>query len=56
MLPPNNHKVSTLVAQHHIMNIIRKTINHLNATQRSDNVSEEPVYALLKEVQFHYPL
>ena len=50
-----NAKVSTLKAQFHCMNIIKDTIQHINPTQIPVDVSDQPVYALSKEVQLRYP-
>ena len=55
IMPLINHKVSTLKAQFHCMNIIKGTIQHKNPTQIPVDVSDQPVYALSKEVHLRYP-
>ena len=54
-MPLINKKVATLKAQFHCMNIIKDTINFINPTQVPIDVSDQPVYALSKEIQLRYP-
>ena len=55
MLPPINKKVASMEAWYHWMNIIHKTIELLNQNQILIDVSDQPVYAYLKEVQWRHP-
>ena len=55
VLPPINKKVVSIEAQYHWMSIIHKTIEFLNENQILIDASDQPVYAYLKEVQWHHP-
>ena len=55
LMPLINEKVSLLKVQHHIMSIVQKAIKFLNSNQVPIDVSDQPVYALSKEVQIRYP-
>ena len=55
MLPPISKKVASMEAWYHWMNIIHKTIELLNQNQILIDVSDQPVYAYLKEVQWRHP-
>ncbi len=44
--PLIGEKVSTLKAQYHCMNIIKKDANFINRSQKPIDVSDQPVYAL----------
>lgn len=54
LMPLINEKVNTLKAQYHTMNIIKKTIEFTNEGQIPVDASDQPVYALSKEVQIGY--
>ena len=54
LMPLIHEKVATLKAQFHCMNIIKDTIKFINP-QIPIGVSDQPVYALSKEVQLRYP-
>ena len=54
LMPLINEKVNTLKAQYHTMNIIKKTIKFTNEGEIPVDVSNQPVYALSKEVQIGY--
>ena len=47
--------VHTLSTQYHCMEIIKKTINHLNPGQTPVDVCVQPVYTLTKEIHWRYP-
>ena len=51
MIPPFNKKVATLEAQYHCMTMIKKMINFISEHQIPVDVSDQPVYALSREVQ-----
>ena len=55
ILPLIGDKVSTLDMQHHTMKLNIKIVNVLNPGQTPVDVSDCPVYALTKEVQFRFP-
>ena len=54
LLPLINQKVETLQSQFHCMNIIKNTIHYINPNQVPVDISDQPVYALSKEVQLRY--
>ena len=54
-MPLINEKVNTLKSQYHCMRIIKKTINFTNKGQVPIETSDQPVYAISKEVQLCYP-
>ena len=56
LMPLINEKVSTLKAQYNCMEIIKNTKNVINSGHIPIDVSDQPVYALSKEVQLRYPL
>ena len=47
--------VHTLIMQYHCMKIIMQTVNFLNPGQIPVDVSDQPVYALTKELQWRKP-
>ena len=51
MMPPINRKIATLEAQYHLMTIIKATIHFLNERQIPVDVSDQPLFALSKELQ-----
>ena len=55
MLPPINKTVASMEAQYHWMSIIHKTIEFSNENQIPIDVSDQPVSAYLKEVQWRHP-
>ena len=54
-MPLINEKVATLKSQFHCMNIIKGTIKSINPHQIPIDVSDQPVYALTKAIQWRYP-
>ena len=54
-MPLINEKVSTLKSQYHCKDIIKKTINITNKGQVPTDASDQPVYAISKELQIRYP-
>ena len=54
LMPWINEKVNTLKSQYHCMGIIKKTINFTDKGQIPIGASDQPVYAILKEVQIRY--
>ena len=56
LMPLINEKVNTLKSQYHCMRTIKKTINFTNKGQVPIDTSDQPVYAISKEVQICYPL
>ena len=56
LMPMINKKVSTLDAQYHIMCMVKKLICHINQHQIPIDVSDQPVFALSKELQLRLPL
>ena len=54
-MPLINEKVATLKSQFHCMNIIKGTIKSINPHQIPIDVSDQPVYALTKAMQWRYP-
>jgi len=55
LMPLISEKVNTLKSQYHCMSIIKKTSYHLNSKQVPIDTSDQPVFALSKEVQLRYP-
>ena len=55
ILPLIGDKVNTLDMQYHTMKLNIKIVNVLNPGQTPVDVSDCPVYALTKEVQFRFP-
>ena len=51
MIPPINKKIATLEAQYHLMTIIKSTIHFLNEKQIPVDASDQPLFALSKEIQ-----
>ena len=54
-MPLINEKVNTLKSKYHCMRIIKKTINFTSKGQVPIDTSDQPVYAISKEVQICYP-
>ena len=55
LMPLINEKVNTLKSQYHCMAIIKKTINFTNKGQVLIDTSDQPVWAISKEMQIRYP-
>ena len=55
LMPLMNEKVNTLKAQYHTMSVIKKTTHFINRNQIPVDASDQPVYALSKEIQLRYP-
>ena len=56
LMPMINKKVHTLDAQYHIMSLIKNHISYINKDQIPVDVSDQPVFALSKELQLRLPL
>ena len=54
LLPLIRDKVNTLDMQYHIMKLNIKAVEALNPGQTPVDVSDQPVYALTKEVQYRF--
>ena len=55
IMPMINKPVHTIETQYHIMSINKKTTNFLNVSQTPIDVSDQPVYALTRTIQWKYP-
>ena len=55
IMPMIREPVHTLQMQYHCMQITKTTIEAVNPGQTPVDVSDQPVYALIKEVQWRYP-
>ena len=55
LMPLINKKVSTLEAQYHIMSMVKKIVQYVNHNQVPIDVSDQPVFALSKELQLRLP-
>lgn len=55
LMPLINEQISSLKAQYHIMNIVKKTSHFLNQHQVPIDVSDQPVFAYSQEIQLRYP-
>ena len=55
VLPQLRDKVSTFNMQAHLMHLNMKWTEALNPDQTAVDVSDQPVYALTKEIQLQYP-
>ena len=54
MLPPINKKVASVKSKYYCMIIIHKAIKLLNENQITIDVSDQPVHAYSKEVQWRH--
>ena len=55
LLPLLRDKVNTLEMQRHVMRLNSKAVSELNPNQTPVDMSDQPVYALTKEVQYRFP-
>lgn len=55
IMPLLREPVHTLQMQYHCMTITKTTIDAVNHGQTPVDVSDQPVYALSKEIQWRYP-
>ena len=55
LLPLINESISSPVIVAHCMRVIRKLMQHVNPIQISVITGDQPVYALIRQVQWQFP-
>ena len=55
LLPLVNESINSPAMVSHCMRVIRKLIQHLNPTQIPVITDDQPVYSLMKELQWQFP-
>ena len=55
LLPLLNDSVNSPVMVFHCLQLITNLTNHLNPVQNPVITADQPVYALLKQIQWRYP-